>query len=95
MEISLFHLFFMNIDKYNVSTYTWALRGLWTVAATLLGEGGGMDQMTAKHRRHSRHSLCLVRVLLGSLLALSSLAVDTGPIAAHDADQGSSAARPF
>ena len=53
-----------------------------------------MDQMTAQDRRHSRHSLCLVRVLLGSLLALSSLAVDTGPIAAHDADQGSSAARP-
>ena len=53
-----------------------------------------MDQMTAQHRLHSQCSLCLVRVLLGSLLALSSLSVDTGPIAAHDSDQWSSAARP-
>ena len=48
----------------------------------------------APDRLHSLRTLCLARVLLGSLLVLSSLALRADPIAADEKDEGPSVTRP-
>ena len=52
-----------------------------------------MTVAPATHRLRSLRSVCLARVLLGSLLVLSSLALGTDPIAADETDEEPSVAR--
>ncbi len=54
-----------------------------------------MVQMAvAPDRLHSLRTVCLARVLLGSLLVLSSLALGTVPSASDETDEEPSATRP-
>jgi opacity protein-like surface antigen len=53
-----------------------------------------MVQMTAPDRLHSLRRICVARGFLGSLLALSFLAVDADPIGADETDGDPSATRP-